>query len=224
MAGESVQFLGFWASPSALRVVWALKLKGIDYEHIEEDLPNKSPLLLKYNPVHQKVPVLVHNGKPVAESLIIVEYIDEVWKQNPLLPQDPHERAKARFWVKFADEKVVPEMMSTFMKTGEEKEKAAKATRECLKTLESCLEEGKQFFGGEAIGFVDIAVGWIGIWARIIEKLKDVSLIDEETMPLLHACLQNFLEVPIIKECIPPWDKLLQHNKGYLGKLMPESA
>lgn len=115
-------------------------------------------------------------------------------------------------------------MISTFMKTGEEKEKAAKAARECLKTLESGLEEGKQFFRGEAIGFVDIAVGWIGIWARIVEKLKDVSLIDEETMPLLHAWLQNFLEVPIIKECIPPWDKLLQHNKGYLGKLTPEST
>lgn len=101
-----MQLLGYWGSPFALRVKWALKLKGIQYEYLEEDLPNKSPMLLELNPVLKKVPVLVHNGKPLAESLVIIEYIDETWTHNPLMPKDPYERAKARFWAKFADEKV----------------------------------------------------------------------------------------------------------------------
>lgn len=104
--GDGVQLLGYWASPFALRVKWALKLKEIHYEYVEEHHPDKSPMLLQYNPVHKKIPVLVHKGKPLAESLVIIEYIDEVWKHNPLLPQDPYQRAKARFWAKFADEKV----------------------------------------------------------------------------------------------------------------------
>jgi glutathione S-transferase len=50
--------------------------------------------------------VLVHDGKPICESMIIVEYIDEIWPQNSLLPADPYDRAQARFWVKYVDEMV----------------------------------------------------------------------------------------------------------------------
>ncbi|GKV52990.1 hypothetical protein SLEP1_g59540 [Rubroshorea leprosula] len=58
------------------------------------------------NPIHKKVPMLVHNGKPICVSLIQVQYIDEVWKDKaPLLPSDPHARAQAWFWADYVDKK-----------------------------------------------------------------------------------------------------------------------
>jgi glutathione S-transferase len=94
MAGgnDELKLVGQWASAFVTRVKLALHLKGLSYESIEEDLRNKSELLLSSNPVHKAVPVLIHNGKPICESQIIVQYIDETFVgtgPSSLLPVDP---------------------------------------------------------------------------------------------------------------------------------------
>ena len=71
--GDELKLLGMWASPFVLRGKLALSFKGLSYQYVEEDLKNKSDLLLSSNPVHKKVPVLIHNGKPVCDSKIIVQ-------------------------------------------------------------------------------------------------------------------------------------------------------
>ncbi|XLS77996.1 hypothetical protein HN51_062221 [Arachis hypogaea] len=109
------------------KVEWVLRLNGIDHQYIEEDIFNKSNLLLEVIPVHKKVPVLVHGNKEIAESFVILDYMDETWKLYPLLPQDPYETALVRFWIKFADEKVMHGGYVAIISIGEEQKKRLKA-------------------------------------------------------------------------------------------------
>ncbi|CAI9112478.1 OLC1v1012934C1 [Oldenlandia corymbosa var. corymbosa] len=156
--GDKVVLLDVKVSMFGMRVRVALAEKGIEYEYREENLANKSQLLLETNPVHKKIPVLIHNGKSVCESLIIVQYIDEVWKENnPLMPCEPYQRAQARFWADFIDKKVYDPGRRIWATKGEEQEKAKKEFIEILKTLEAELGE-KAYFGGENFGFVDVAL------------------------------------------------------------------
>ncbi|XP_028945695.1 probable glutathione S-transferase [Malus domestica] len=203
---NEVMLLGVWGSPFS-RVEIALKLKGVKYEYLDEDLQNKSALLLKYNPVHKKVPVLVHNEKPIAESLVIVEYIDETWKHqgSPILPEDPYQRANARFWARFIDENCKPGIIKAFFEK-EDREKAVDEARGLLKLLENELKDNK-FFGGETIGFVDIAANLIGHWLKPAQEALELGLLSKEKSPKLWDWYDEF--VSFVKETLPPTDNLI---------------
>ncbi|KAI3891327.1 hypothetical protein MKX03_023224, partial [Papaver bracteatum] len=71
MDNDEIVLLDTWASPFGMRARISLAEKGIKYEYQEENLADKSHLLLKMNPVHKKIHVLIHNGKLICDSLII---------------------------------------------------------------------------------------------------------------------------------------------------------
>ncbi|PON82294.1 S-crystallin [Trema orientale] len=208
-----VKVLGASLSLFCWRIEWALKHKGIDYEYIEQDLRNKSTLLLKSNPVHKKVPVLVHCGKPISESLVILEYIEEKWTHNPLLPEDPLEKAMVRFWAKYVDDKCVLDALVASRAKGSEQKKAVNSAQESLKLLEKLIE-GKKFFGGETIGFLDLVVGSLPNWLRLLEEMEGIKLLDSKELPLLHEWAQRFTEIPIIKECMPKTEDLISYFRA----------
>ncbi|XVF19971.1 hypothetical protein REPUB_Repub11eG0157300 [Reevesia pubescens] len=200
---KEVKLFGMWASPFSRRVELALKLKGIPYEYFEEDLSNKSPLLLKYNPIHKKVPLLVHKENPIAESLVILEYLDENWKNNPILPQDPYERAMARFWAKFIDEKLLP--TSAKVGTGKEQEQAIEEVHQQLKFLENELK-GKEFFAGHIIGYLDIVANVL-FWFQSAGEVTGVKVLTVEKFPILYEWIEKLIKIDVVNECRIPKEK-----------------
>ncbi|XAR65186.1 Glutathione transferase [Bertholletia excelsa] len=210
---SEVVVFGTWASPYCTRVTLALKLKGIPYQYVEEDLTNKSELLIQYNPVHKKVPVLVHEGKPIAESLVILEYIDEFWNNCPkLLPEDPYERAKVRFWANFYDQKIAPATLSLIKCKGKERERAIADCEELMKVFEEGLErdyQGKSpFFEGENISYLGIVVGSGSCNYQAFNEAVAVTF-DAEKHAAFVSWVEDLKAHPLMKEMLPPHDKLV---------------
>ncbi|KAJ4725699.1 putative Glutathione s-transferase [Melia azedarach] len=219
---EEVKLYGRWSSPFSRRVELALKLKGIPYEYIEENLSNKSPELLIYNPVHKKVPVLVHNGKPIAESLVILEYIDETWKNNPILPHDLYQRATTRFWAKFIDEKILPTAWKINFCEGKERELVIEEVSQLTKFLENELH-GKDFFGGETVGYVDIVANVIAFWFTVTQKIVGVEVYNEENFPALFKWISKLQNIDVVDECQPPREKHFAYLGGRYEDLLSAS-
>ncbi|KAG8092356.1 hypothetical protein GUJ93_ZPchr0012g21925 [Zizania palustris] len=217
--GDELKLLGMFASPFALRVKLALSFKGLSFEYVEEDLRNKSELLVVANPVHRKVPVLIHNGLPVCESMVIVQYLDEAFPGAgaPFLPSDPYDRAVARFWASYIDEKLFSAWVALFAaKTEEEKAEGTKQTLAAAETLEGALREcskGKPFFGGDAIGYVDVALGGFAAYVHAFEEVHGLRQFDAARTPLLAAWLARFVELDSAKAVMPDVGRLVERGK-----------
>ncbi|PSS28737.1 Glutathione S-transferase [Actinidia chinensis var. chinensis] len=218
---SEVVLFGTWFSTYCIRVALALKLKGIQYESIEEDLNDKSELLLQHNPVHKKVPVLVHKGKPIAESLVILEYIDEFWNKTPkLLPEDPGERAKVRFWANFYDQKLLPSTYPIIKSSGKDQEKAIEECSELLKVFEEGLERdfpGKcPFFHGDNPGYLGIVVGANSCNYEAFNEAVRV-MIDPEKHQAFVSWVAALKDHPLMKENIPAHDKVVAKIRDYFN-------
>ncbi|CAD5172367.1 unnamed protein product [Musa acuminata subsp. malaccensis] len=214
----SVKLLGSWADSHTHRVQLALKLKGLEFEYQEEDFINPSPALLLHNPVYKKVPALLHGGRSIVESVVILQYIDETWTDNPIMPADPFERAVTRFWCHFTDDKLAPAVGLVFSSSGEGQKAAVDQVHENLKLLERELKDGafkgRRFFGGDKIGLLDIVLGCGSYWLAVFEEVMEVKLIDPESFPVFHAWLRDFEEQQEVKETIPAIDRLLEYARG----------
>ncbi|KAK6916986.1 Glutathione S-transferase, N-terminal [Dillenia turbinata] len=202
MANEEVVLLDFSPSPFGMRVKIALALKDIKYEYRHEDIFNKSPLLEKVNPVHKKIPVLIHNGGPICESSLILEYIDEVWKDKTpnFLPHDPYQRAHARFWVDFIDRKLHVPGYKIWTTKGDEQEEGKRQFIESLKVLEAELGE-KTYFGDAELGLLDIALLPFYCWFYSYEAFGKFCI--EAECPKLVAWGKRCMERECVSKAVP---------------------
>jgi glutathione S-transferase len=98
-----LKLCGFHISNYHNKVRIALLEKGVPFEEDASCKPSQQEEFLARSPVG-KVPFLeLDGGRRLAESDVIVEYLEDHYPQKPLLPKDPFERAKVRELVKFME-------------------------------------------------------------------------------------------------------------------------
>ena len=91
-----------WTSTCSKKVRICLHEKGLEWENravkggsVRENL---APWYLKINP-YGVVPSLEHEGRIITESCVILEYLEDVFPDVRLRPEDPAARADMRWWL-----------------------------------------------------------------------------------------------------------------------------
>lgn len=95
-------------STAAQRVRLALEEKAIDWQSIVVDTArgDVEELPADYHRLNPKglIPVLIHDGRAIPESLVILEYLEDAFPDAAFRPVDPAERARMRLWMRRIDE------------------------------------------------------------------------------------------------------------------------
>lgn len=222
---EGMKLIGAWWSPYTLRARVALNMKKQSYEFLEETFGEKSGLLLKSNPIYKRIPVLLHgDSRIVCESAIIVEYVDAICAGTfaSIISADAYQRATAQFWTLYLEQKWYPFLLPIGKaKTNDERKALIGDLQAATVPLEGVFartSEGKGFFGGDRIGYLDITFGcYLGI-VNATEKVIGVELIDEVKTPLLAGWSCRFCAEEAVKDVMPKTDDLIEWSKTLEGE------
>jgi glutathione S-transferase len=169
--------------PYCARVRIVLAEKDIEYDVVEIDLSDRPAWLYEKNPVG-RVPVLEEDGRPLPESAVIMEFLEERYPEPALLPADAADRAAVRLLV-FRDEELTDPYYA--FRRGEGFEDFDKA----LLRFDALLAE-RPFLGGAAYSLADIAyVPWI-------LRARDMLGVDFEPYPALSGWLERLLDRPAL--------------------------
>jgi glutathione S-transferase len=171
--------------PYCARVRIVLAEKGVELDVVEIDLSDRPNWLYEKNPTG-RVPVLEEDDRPLPESAVIMEFLEERYPEPPLLPADPADRAAARLVI-FRDGDLTDPYYA--LRRGEEG--AREKLDAALARFDAMLAD-RPYLGGAAYGLADIAlVPWF-------LRARDMLGVELDGFPALSAWLARLEERPAI--------------------------
>lgn len=79
----------------------------------------------------------------------------------------------------------------------------------------TCSNGGK-WFGGDALGYLDIALGCFLAWTRVTERLFGLKILDGDKLPRLTTWADRFCAHEAVKGVMPETDKLEEFAKAMI--------
>jgi len=155
--------------PFAWRVRLTARHKGIEFEWLPDDVPAPDPRTAEHNP-ERKSPLRWEDGFALAESLVIVQYLDESREGRRLLPENARDRARARLLLATLVPKL--EIVPGHAKS---REAAMRKVREGHAALNRTLSDGRIWLGGDQPMLADLM-----IWPFLALQERDGAGISAE--------------------------------------------
>jgi stringent starvation protein A len=171
--------------PYCARVRIVLAEKGVELEVVEIDLSDRPAWIYEKNPTG-RVPVLEEDERPLPESAVIMEFLEERYPEPSLLPPDPADRAAVRLLI-FRDDDLTDPYYA--FRRGERG--AREQLDAVLGRLDTLLGE-RPYLGGMEYGLADIAyVPWL-------LRARDMLGVELDAFPALADWLARLEERPAI--------------------------
>jgi glutathione S-transferase len=172
--------------PYVARVRIVLAEKGIDYEVVDVDLDDRPAWLYEKNPAGRVPVVEEDDGRPLPESAVIMEFLEERYPEPPLLPPDPADRAAVRLLI-FRD----GDLTAPYYALRRGDEGAAEKLDAALGRFDGLLGE-QPYLGGAEYGLADIAlVPWF-------LRARDMLGVELDGFPALSDWLARLEQRPAI--------------------------
>jgi glutathione S-transferase len=210
--------------PYVQRAVIAITEKGVPFERVYVDLARKPDWFLAVSPLG-KTPVLLVGDRPIFESAVILEYLEET-QATPLHPADPLQRAEHRAWIEFGSA-VLGDIWGLYSAADAAAFQAkANALRTKFGQIERRLGDGP-YFDGARFSLVDAVFGPVFRYFDVFDRIGDFGILADKAK--LHGWRSALAQRPSIAQAVTPdyearlW-RFLEARSSYLSAIMAASG
>ena len=220
MSTPSLKLISFTICPYVQRAMIVLNEKNISFDIEYIDLSAPPPWFYDVSPL-EKVPVLLVDGNPLFESMVICEYLDEI-TPGSLYPVDAFEKAQNRSWIEFGNH--ILGSTFDFLRTDDSKKfnHLKSSLTDHFEVLEDEISDA-DYFNGSDFSMIDAIYAPIFRYHKRISDYEDYGLFEDA--PRVKAWGERLLERPsVINSVSESYDegvtKFLKKQNSILGNAM----
>jgi len=198
MTIPKLKLISFPICPYVQRAMIILNEKNVPFDIEYIDLSAPPPWFYDISPL-EKVPVLLVDDKPLFESMVICEYINEI-TPGSMYPEDPFAKAENRAWIEFGNDILT----TTFDLMSTNDLKIFKHSKNILTDRFEVLEDefsNAEYFNGSDFSMVDAVYAPLFRYHKRILEFTDYGIFEDA--PNIKAWGERLLERPSVIKSVP---------------------